>query len=134
MRRLTAGLVVGLLLGLSGCGDTSDTATAAEKVPALSAGLARVDAAVAAHRYGVARRELNALITTTTNARDDGRLDAAKAESILAAAAHLLASLPVVTPAPTPTPTPKTTAPTPRDDKSDDDQHKGKGKGRGRDG
>ncbi|MBO9520822.1 MAG: hypothetical protein J7518_04715 [Nocardioidaceae bacterium] len=140
MRRVTRRGAVALSLALavgagalSGCG-TDRVVSASEQVPALSTTLDRVDAAVAAHRYDAARRQLRSLIAATTAAREDGRLDDDRANGILAAAARLLAALPAVkvTPTPTPTPTPKAAPkpkpkPAPRQEHGDEKHHGGHG-------
>jgi len=129
-RLLVAAVAVPLLLVTAGCGSAEQSA--ADQVPALSARLDSIDAAVAAHRYRAARDRIGELVDATVSARDAGDLDRAAADNILASAAQLLASLPVVTPTPSPTTTPSRTskpAPTKADEPAKPKKKHGKGKG-----
>ena len=95
--------VLALLLALAtGCG--SETAPV-EAVPQLDQMLTAVDDAVAEQRYGAARNRIHALVKEVKEARQDGDLDAAQADRVLAAAAELLSALPG-TPARKPSPSP----------------------------
>lgn len=107
---LAGPLVAGLVL-VAGCGGST---APAEDVPALAPALARIDDAVVAGRYDAAREHVDELVATTTQARDDGRLETSEADRILAAAARLVSALPDPgeTRAPGPTEPPRAT-PTP---------------------
>jgi hypothetical protein len=66
----------------------------ADAVPELRAMVSQVDRAIVDGRHAQARMLLDGLVDATIAARDDGELDAARADRILAAAAELLAALP----------------------------------------
>ena len=87
--RLGAGVAV--LVLLAGCGGSSAPSDA---VPALGTSLERVDDAIVEGRYDDARSELDELVANTTAARDDGDLEGAEADRILAAAAQVMSALP----------------------------------------
>lgn len=98
-------LLSGLLL-TTGCGGAP--AAPVDEVPQLADRLARVDSAVAEHRYARARRRLNDLVDTTVAAREAGELEPEQADQVLAAAAHLMSALPKRRiPRHTPTPRPE---------------------------
>lgn len=133
MNRILAAL--GLVLALvvtSGCGSAEQSAL--DQVPALSARLDRIDAAVADRRFGAARDRIDDLVSATVQARDAGDLDTAAADRILAAAAQLLSALPtpVRTPTPTPSAAPTTRAPAPEPKAEPEKKPGNKGKGHGR--
>lgn len=124
-------VVLAASLGLSGCGSTEATLTAAQEVPALSAALSAVDSALARHQYVTARKTLATLIVDTQSAQRNGTLSAARAQRILAAARTLLASIPKPTPTPTPTAAPtRTPAPSPTAERATKEPKKHGGKGR----
>jgi hypothetical protein len=107
VRRTAGAVVLGTCLAaglVSGCG--SDARSAADQVPGLSARLTSIDGAIAAHKYVAARGRIAALVHQTISARDAGTLQRDQAETVLAAAAQLLASLPTATPTPKPVSTP----------------------------
>lgn len=109
------GVVATLTLAVGGCTSRDPAPSAADQVPHLSVSLERVDAALAAHRFAVAREQLRKLKAEVVQARDSGELPDGDAERVLAAASKLLGMLPDA-PAPTPTPTPThqlTPTPTP---------------------
>ena len=99
MRRILLALAL-----VAACGNGPEPAPAA-----LTSTLSRVDKLVAAHDYGSARLALEDLVRRTAVARENGEIDAARADRITAAAARLSAALPrpVVTPSPTPSPQPR---------------------------
>ena len=92
---------VALAAVLSGC---SQQQTAVESVPALSASLTRVDAAVAAGNYRQARQRLRDLVRLVVLGERAGRLSHEQASQIEQYAFQLLARLP--SPAP-PSPAPR---------------------------
>lgn len=81
--------LAGLLL--AGCGASTRPA---DDVPALAAGLERVDAAIVSGRYDQARNRLTRLVGVTTSAREAGELEQPEADRILAAVAELMSALP----------------------------------------
>jgi outer membrane biosynthesis protein TonB len=90
-RSARLGVTAVMLVLVSGCGGSSAPSDA---VPALGTSLDRVDDAIVEGRYDDARGELDELVATTTNARDDGDLERSEADRILAAAATLMSALP----------------------------------------
>jgi len=108
IRTIVAAAAVALVL--TGCG-RDDSASPAETVPGLSSILERVDQAVAQERYDLARKRLGDLMETVELAHENGVIDDAEAERLLAAAAALEVVLPKAilpptgSPAVTPTPT-----------------------------
>ena len=122
-------LVLGLALVAGGCG--SQSRSAEDQVPALSARLTGIDDAISAHHYGIARARLEALVRETTAARDAGTLDTGSSERVLAAAAQLIGGLPrpVATPTPTPTPTSRPPARKPVKHRAPAPEHHDKGPG-----
>lgn len=133
----SAGVSCALLTALVGCGQEE---TAGEPVPGLVQDLDRVDDSIAAGRYSRARAALDALVETTSQARQAGDLDAARADEIAGAAARLRAALPAAQPTTSesaePTEEPSA-SPAPREDddgedeEKDDEQEHGKGHGKG---
>lgn len=111
------------LTALVGCGDQEGTA--GERVPGLVQELDRIDDSIAAGRYSRARAALDALVETTSRAREAGDLDAAQAGEIAGAAARLRAALPAVQPgSPEAEPTEEPSAsPTPREDDEEQQGH-----------
>jgi hypothetical protein len=101
----TAALVVALV---SGCAGGDRSLSAADKVPALGTGLARVDAALAAHQFTAARKDLRELRTEVVRARKTGALDAADAVRVLDSISRLLATIPTGSSGPTTGPVPST--------------------------
>jgi hypothetical protein len=100
MRRVA--VVAALLVALtSGCGGSGSSLSAEDRVPALTTGLARVDAALAAHEFAVARKDLRALRATVQKARRSDTLSASEAARVLGAVDRLLAVLPSTTATPT---------------------------------
>ena len=82
---------VALLALTTGCGGDDRPVDA---VPALSAQLDRVDAAVSSGHPGAARSALDDLASETAQARDDGTLDEDDADAILEAISTLEGQLP----------------------------------------
>jgi hypothetical protein len=121
-RWLRALIVAGSLLA-SGCAQATPPG---ETVPELRTHLAWIDRALAGERYGTARRSLEALVRTTTDARATGRLSPERADRILAAAARLAADLPEQQP--TTTKPPVDDQQGQRKDEHKDDKHKDEGK------
>lgn len=124
-----------LLTPLAGCGGQEQAA--GEQVPGLVQELDRIDDSIAAGRYSRARAALDALVETTSRAREAGDLDAARASDIAAAAARLRAALPAVRPStPEAEPTEEPSAsPSPRDDDeevSGDEHDEGHDEGHGK--
>lgn len=137
--RARAASLVAVLV-LAGCGGD---ATPADEVPQLATRLDRVDQALVDGEYSTARRELDALVEATVEARDDGTLEAEEANRILAAAAHLLSAFPDPPPARSEeTPTEPVIPPEDDEEEGDEDgghedRSNGKGngdKGKGHDG
>lgn len=130
--------IVGVLLAvglLAGCGGSPPPA---HQVPALTATLGRVDAALVHGRYDEARAELKAVISTTRTARDAERITDAQAQAIIAAATEVLDALPGSAPAPTPSPSSSPTSASPAVDPTrprapgrGNGNGKGNGKGNG---
>lgn len=102
---------VALLALTTGC---SGDDRPADAVPALSAQLDRVDAAISSGRPGAARSALDDLASETEEARDDGTLDEDDADAILEAISSLEGQLPepATEPSATPSETPSATPPT----------------------
>ena len=96
---ILTGIAVAALV--TGCGGTDRPADA---VPALSAQLDRVDAAISAGRPGAARSALDDLANETELARDDGTLDAEEADAILEAIRTVVEQLPEPATQPSATP------------------------------
>jgi hypothetical protein len=94
VRRSAAQAVVAILL-TAGCAGSTPPG---EAVPELRSTLAQVDRAIVEQKYAQARTHLKDLVQTTTTARDDGELESAEAEPILAAAENLLTALPQPSP------------------------------------
>jgi serine-type D-Ala-D-Ala carboxypeptidase (penicillin-binding protein 5/6) len=113
------GLTAGVLALMAGCGESS---APSDDVPALGESLGRVDDAIVEGRYDDARSELDELVATTTSAQEDGDLEGAEADRILAAAAQVMSALPAEEPEPSepaePDPAPDDPAP---DDSSGED-------------
>lgn len=93
MRRAAAVLAIVAAVA-SGCAGGGDSPSVEDRVPALSAGLARVDAALAAHEFASARKDLRALRTTVQKARRSDTLSASDAARVLRAIDRLLAVMP----------------------------------------
>lgn len=117
---------VALAVLATGCGGDESPADA---VPALSAQLDRVDAAISSGRSGAARSALDDLADETEQAREDGTLDADDADAILEAISTLEEQLPgpagqpSATPMPTPSATPSATTsetPSTEDEQADE--------------
>ena len=85
---VTAGLALVLAAGCAG------STVPAENVPELRTRLSAVDRAIADHRFGKARRQIERLVAVTVTAREAGSLELGEAEPILAAAASLVSALP----------------------------------------
>jgi hypothetical protein len=105
--RCAAAITAGILFA-AGCAGSQQQQrpSAAEQVPQLAVVLDRVDAALAAHRFGAARQQLKNLKAEVIEARDAGELRTADAERVLAAISRLLALLPA-SPAPSDAPEPE---------------------------
>jgi hypothetical protein len=117
LRLAAAGAV---LLGAMSCGSGPQQAPAA-----VRAALARVDAAVAARDYGLARQSVDVLVRQTLAARDRGELSPVQADRVLAAAARLAVDLPQPRPTVTVAPTPTVTQ---QDGNGGGEKKKGKGR------
>jgi hypothetical protein len=85
--------------------------SAADQVPALGAGLTRVDAALAAHQFTAARKDLRELRSEVVQARKTGALDASDAARVLDAISRLLATIPSASGGATTGPVPSTGSP-----------------------
>lgn len=112
MTRRSAAVVVALVALASGCGG-GVSPSAGEQVPALATGLARVDAALAAHEFAAARKELRKLRTEVVQARSSDELSPSDATRVLDAIAGLLATMPVVSSGSTSAPVPTTSVSSP---------------------
>ena len=110
MTRVLAAFLAALSLLASGCGSTARAPSAADQVPALGMALQRVDAALAAHHFAVARERLRALKASVISAREAGDLRATDAQRVLDAVARLVAMLPDARPTESPSPTTSATA------------------------
>lgn len=108
-----------VLLGVISCGNGHQQAPSA-----IRSALARVDAAVAARDYALARQSVDLLVRQTLTARDRGELSPGQADRVLAAAARLAVDLPQ--PRPTVTVAPSATAT--GGDQGRADRPRGKGK------
>lgn len=118
---------------LAGCGGETPPAEAA---PELADRLTRVDRAVVSGDETSIRRRVESLVVATEAARDDGSIDEAQADRILAAADALLARLSTPEQSPEPSaspPSPSVSPPSPEngdggeDDGSDDEEEEEKG-------
>ena len=113
MRRRGVAVAALLLVVLaSGCAGGGTSPSAEDQVPALAAGLARVDAALAAHEFGTARRGLRELRSRVVDARRSGDLHPSDATRVLDAIARLLATMPADS-SPTSSPVPQSASATP---------------------
>ena len=112
VRKLAATLVA-LVALTAGCAGGDQRLSAAEQVPALVAGLQRVDAALAAHEFALARSRLRELRSLVLEARSTDELGAADASRVLDAIAQLRKRIPasMATPSSTPVPAPSVASP-----------------------
>jgi hypothetical protein len=124
MTRGIGGAVLALAL-LGGCGGST---APADDVPALSAALERVDDAIVEGRYDDARKAVDELVATTTDAREGGDLETSEADRILVAAAELKSAMPAQgadDPAPTESADPSATPEDAPDEGSDESSDEG---------
>ena len=112
-RRAALSAVMLLALLSAGCSGGDASMSAKEQVPALAAGLARVDAALAAHEFAAARKDLRKLRGQVVAARRSDDLRPSDATRVLDAIARLLATIPADPTGPTTSPVPQSASATP---------------------